>query len=242
MGLIEKGKETNLQVIVKAQSYYLEPGMTYSGRWHLEGHTENIVGVGVYYCQVDSGEFIFHDILTRKIELKGGNVKFRPDSAPSPYYAEMSDIITSSEATVQQGAALVFANYIPHRFRKITNVDTKPHRRTFINFFIVDPTKPLKSTKDVPASDFLRLVLSTSVKRQLGKRLPSEVASQILSYIPGVWSSIVQAKKFRAQAREAMLKEKTGWGWINWVFCFILQHLKVGKLWNCGVCELFVYC
>lgn len=155
--------------------------------------------------------------LCEQTELEGGNVKFRPDSSPNDTYAEWSNIITSSQALVKEGAALVFANYIPHRFRKIVNRDNKPHRRTFINFFIVDPTKPLKSTKVVPSNDFLRTILSTFVRRTLGKTLPSPIASQIISYIPGLWGSLVQARKFRAQAREAMLKDKSGWGWINWV-------------------------
>lgn len=62
--LIKEGEDTLLRVIVKAQSYRLLPGMKYSGRWHVEGQTENIVAVGVYYCHV--GE-----------ELEGGNLKFR---------------------------------------------------------------------------------------------------------------------------------------------------------------------
>src|SRR5437016_919303 len=93
----------------------------------------------------------FSNFFSYKKELEGGNVKFRPDSSPSPTYAEWSKVITSSEASVKEGAALVFANFIPHRFRKITNNDSTPHRRTFINFFIVDPTKPLKSTQTIPA-------------------------------------------------------------------------------------------
>src|SRR5690606_6158498 len=50
MHLVTLGKECTLQVIVKAQRYRLPPHTAYAGRWHVEGVTENIVGVGVYYC------------------------------------------------------------------------------------------------------------------------------------------------------------------------------------------------
>ncbi len=47
-----KGSESELQVICKAQTYILQPGQTYKGYWHKEGMNENIVAVGVYYCDI----------------------------------------------------------------------------------------------------------------------------------------------------------------------------------------------
>ena len=74
--------------------------MTYAGRWHVEGQTENIVAVGVYYLQVDEG-------------LEGGKLKFRAADSPQPFY----DIATDVELEVKQGSAVVFSNVVPHRFR-----------------------------------------------------------------------------------------------------------------------------
>ena len=61
-----ENSETKLQVVVKSQSYELKPGMKYSGKWHIEGKTENIVAGGVYYCNIDPG--FQEDKLIYKIE------------------------------------------------------------------------------------------------------------------------------------------------------------------------------
>ena len=143
-----------LQVVVKVQSYNIKPGnsngfrnfvkqwgiskdrafpsprsfllylgMTYSGRWHTEGQTENILGVGVYYMDVDR-------------RLRHGALKFRPKEA--------SDLpIDDHEVNVHTGAGIVFENSIPHRFRQMKNPTDSSRRRTFINFFVVDPRHPI---------------------------------------------------------------------------------------------------
>eukprot|EP01112_Ceratiomyxa_fruticulosa_P019617 TRINITY_DN6463_c0_g1_i2.p1 TRINITY_DN6463_c0_g1~~TRINITY_DN6463_c0_g1_i2.p1 ORF type:complete len:169 (+),score=41.43 TRINITY_DN6463_c0_g1_i2:144-650(+) len=53
VGVISPGKQNNLQVVIKAQSYNMLEHQGYSGRWHVEGATENVVAVGVYYTQID---------------------------------------------------------------------------------------------------------------------------------------------------------------------------------------------
>jgi hypothetical protein len=177
------------QVIVKAQSYRLLPGMTYAGRWHVEGQNENIVAVGVYYLQLDEG-------------LSGGNLKFRPTDAPQPWY----DIESDCELDVKQGSAVVFSNMMPHRFRKIANNTFEEKRRTFLNFFVVDPSQPLTTTREVPSTTLMVKALES-----VGD-LPKPIAKHILSYVPSVWVGSTEAKKFRKSAREAMKTEKTGWG------------------------------
>ena len=59
----------NNQVVIKAQSYGIQPGMSYSGKWHVEGDLENIVAAGVYYCDIEPG-------------ITGGSLRFRPPHAP----------------------------------------------------------------------------------------------------------------------------------------------------------------
>jgi hypothetical protein len=39
--------------------------MKYSGRWHTESQTENIIAVGVYYLDIDH-------------QVEGGSLQFRP--------------------------------------------------------------------------------------------------------------------------------------------------------------------
>jgi hypothetical protein len=51
----------------------MPPGSTYSGKWHIEGCDERVVGVGVYYADVDS-------------TLTGGALKFRCQEPPNDGY------------------------------------------------------------------------------------------------------------------------------------------------------------
>lgn len=104
--------------------------MKYSGRCHTEGHEENIVAVGAYYLHVDD-------------ELEGGALKFRPKDAPDMHVYE--EIQTDFEVSlIGTGAAVVFSNSMPHCFRQIRNLTQDDgRRRTFLNFFIVDPDQPI---------------------------------------------------------------------------------------------------
>ena len=73
LNLISDSKVTRLQVVVKAQKYVIQPNTSYSGKWHVEGFTENIVAAGVYYCKIDSG-------------FAEDKVVFRPKVGPDPFY------------------------------------------------------------------------------------------------------------------------------------------------------------
>ena len=58
-----------LPVVLKAQRYRIHQNRGYAGKWHIEGLSEDIRAVAVYYNQVDP-------------ELTGGNMKFRPSRVP----------------------------------------------------------------------------------------------------------------------------------------------------------------
>eukprot|EP01113_Clastostelium_recurvatum_P012559 TRINITY_DN1651_c7_g1_i2.p1 TRINITY_DN1651_c7_g1~~TRINITY_DN1651_c7_g1_i2.p1 ORF type:complete len:380 (-),score=33.82 TRINITY_DN1651_c7_g1_i2:60-1199(-) len=217
LNLINSDKETKLQVIVKAQSYLLEPGMSYAGRWHTEGQTEHIVAAGVYYAHVDS-------------LLEGGALKFRPMNGPQPYY----EIQTDHEVHVKQGAAIVFSNTIPHRFRKIANNSSQPGRRTFLNFFVVDPARPIIPKWDVHLhADKLVVLLTLLVRRLLDKHLPLEIAEHIATMIPpNGWNSLQDARNYRARVRQSMTTNKSGWGWINWGNCGTVAYVPDHSVWT----------
>ncbi|CAF0917842.1 unnamed protein product [Adineta steineri] len=207
-----------LQVIIKAQSYNLKAGMKYSGRWHTEGQTENIVAVGVYYLDIDE-------------ELEGGALKFRPKYSPQSSYAELeTDHCISS---IKTGMAVVFSNSIPHRFQQIRNLTTQEgRRRTFLNFFIVDPEQPihLQSNEIIYApKNFIIQILQKW--REIG--LPDIVIDNILKMLnlSSVWETKDLAKEFRARVRRAMLDEKTGWGWICWGNCGTTEFVRSLTVW-----------
>jgi hypothetical protein len=188
-----------LKVIVKAQAYCLSPGSSYSGRWHVEGLTEGILAAGVYYTRIDSC-------------LSGGNLKFRPSSIPQPKF----EFEKTAEVSLQEGAAAVFSNELPHRFRKIRNNSTSEDGwRVFVNFFVISPGDPIKSTLDIP----FRGMIVTLLKKASSEAkcpLPDAIIQLILGFIPDVWASNVVAMKFRKLARQAMKEYTSGWGWLHW--------------------------
>ncbi|KAI9324312.1 hypothetical protein DFJ73DRAFT_872989 [Zopfochytrium polystomum] len=141
-----------LQVIVKMQMYEIPPHSTYTGKWHLEGQTENIAAVGVYFLQVDDG-------------LRGGHMKFRPRFLPEYDFENLTRVVA-----VAQGTAVCFRNTLPHRLAKITNPTAMTLRRLFVNFFVVDPASPLPSTAAVSAPS------SASLQEAKDKRADARAA------------------------------------------------------------------
>ncbi|CAF3349654.1 unnamed protein product [Rotaria sp. Silwood2] len=192
--------------------------MKYAGRWHTEGSTENIIAAGVYYVHVDD-------------ELKGGALKFRPKHAPQPWY----DISTDKEVSVSTDAAIVFSNTIPHRFRQIRNLTEKNGlRRTFLNFFIVDPYKPIDlynySSRVLAPLDIIISILDEASD---GCLMIGPILNKIIQYLgPSAWKKIEDAKEFRAQVRKLMINEESGWGWINWGNCGTVEFVPARCLYE----------
>jgi hypothetical protein len=210
LNLIPEKRDVILKVVVKAQSYLIPSSTSYSGRWHVEGLTENIVAAGVYYAHMDP-------------HLKGGNLKFRPKKSPnSHYYSEA----TSCEVPVTDGCAVVFSNNLPHRFRNIENTSpTEGGRRLFLNFFIVDPEMKIKTTSEIPSKSFITTILS-KVASEANVPFPKAILQSILRYVPEVWVSKISALKFRKEARNSMKQLKSGWGWINWGNCGTVEYIR----------------
>lgn len=131
LNLVKRNKTNDLQIIIKAQKYRINPGTGYEGKWHLEGVTERIVATGVYYFNVDE-------------ELKGGDLEFKNKVLPC-LYDDDSDEADLMLATleIKTGTTVVFSNEMIHRFNKIENTTDKPLERLFINFFIIDSANPL---------------------------------------------------------------------------------------------------
>ena len=186
--------------------------MKYSGRWHTEGQTENIIAVGVYYLDIDD-------------QLEGGSLKFRPKVSPSGYENIETDHYVSS---VQTGTAVVFSNSIPHRFQQIRNLTRDDgRRRTFLNFFIVDPEQPiqLQSNEIIYAP---RNLITQVYQQLIGRGLPELAIEHIFKMLnlSSIWETQNCAKEFRANVRRAMLDEKKGWGYICWGNCGTTEFVR----------------
>lgn len=191
--------------------------MKYAGRWHTEGHTENIVAVGVYYLHIDN-------------ELEGGTLKFRPKIGPQDWY---EGIETDHEVTsIKSGTCVVFSNCIPHRFRQIRNLTQDDgRRRTFLNFFIVDPEQPIKiNRKELILAS--RHTIVEILQQWNNGRLPNLVLEYILSILnKSMWKNENEAKQFRQTVRQAMLAERNGWGWIQWGNCGTVEFVRSLSTW-----------
>jgi hypothetical protein len=193
LNIFEEGKDQIIQVVVKAQAYLIKPKTAYSGKWHVEGKTENIVAGGVYYCKIDP-------------ELEEDYLSFHPREAPDTYYSESSGTVGQMDVPVNEGAAIVFANTIPHRFCKLENHLNQNILRLFMNFFIVDPKKRLE-TNQLRMDSFMAL--------RKASKLPVVVIDEILSFVFSRLNSN-EAVKRREAARQAMKSEESGWGYIHY--------------------------
>ncbi|CAF2851786.1 unnamed protein product [Rotaria sp. Silwood2] len=251
--------DTRLQVIVKVQSYNIKPGIKYSGRWHTEGYEEGIVAVGVYYVHIDD-------------KLEGGALKFRPAKLPYANYGgegkpELLDdgpgyyrsVIEKREprhlrshfyedvnryVIPQTDTAIVFSNSLPHRFCSIRNRTQRSRRRTFLNFFIVDPCQPILRSPELEISNLIlvsyeacyKLLRKTCVlnnaKSECKQELPDVVIEKILtllSLIQNLWPTDVDSKEFRRCVRCEMCKQKPSWKGIsfgNWGYIDFIVYQK----------------
>ena len=240
-------KYTKLQVVIKAQHYSLPPSSSYSGKWHVEGLTENVVAAGVYYCE-------------KSKNLTAGQLRFRNEEIPQPYYHDdkKESVKVTCDVDVEQDTAVVFSNMILHRMRKLNNhSNEKQGTRTFINFFIIDPSKPYKYTaKDYPVpcihgvSSYLDHLLMSIFdpdynvyKKVKDKKKKDNIFKLIKEYIEEDHEhksktrgkhDLKLCKKYRNTTRSYLGIEKTGWGSYNYGNAGILQFLSNERPSNCG--------
>jgi hypothetical protein len=133
--------------------------------------------------------------------------------------------------------AIVFNNILPHRFCSIRNVTLIARRRTFLNFFIVSPNRPINalSIKDLPLVSYEQcLIMLTNIKNEYQQqKLPDLVIEKILSFIENsMWLTDIDAKEFRSRVRHEMINEKSGWAGIQYGNIGELTFIKSEYDWN----------
>ena len=157
---------TRLQVIVKLASIELTPEKpSYGGgSWHVEGMVnESIVASGIYYMASENvrgeGE------VAPEGEAAPTRLAFRTSVCEPPY--EQNDDkgvkavygLVNEDALIQplgsvattEGRCLAWPNTLQHQVQPFALADpTKPGHRKILVFFLVDPTKRIISTADVP--------------------------------------------------------------------------------------------
>lgn len=196
--LNEKG-DTILQVVIKAQKYIIQPNTSYTGKWHVEGKTENIIAGGVYYAKIDKG-------------FQEDVVEFRPNFGPNGWYSKNTRMRYA--LPISENCAIVFSNKLPHKFLELVNKTEKPLERLFLNFFIIDPRKKLTST-----------TMYSLLGNILNKRFHYGIVNMILSF---VFSNLDEkkAKERREEARTSLKQVKSGWGYIHYGNCGNVQFLE----------------
>lgn len=203
LGIFDDESEQVVQVVVKVQKYVIKPGISYSGKWHVEGKTENIVAGGVFYCKLQP-------------KLEDDFLTFVQKKAPQECYASGLILVFEMEVPVDEYSAIVFSNELPHKFSQLNNRSEENAERLFINFFIVDPKQRLETNQ-------LRLDAFRVLKMK--SKLPNVLIDEILSYVYS-YQSLHLAKQRRETVRESMKIDMSGWGYIHYGNCGEIQFVQ----------------
>ncbi|MFJ8045467.1 DUF4246 domain-containing protein [Kitasatospora sp. NPDC096147] len=143
-----------LQVIVKLATIHLTPDQPEyaGGSWHVEGMlNERIVSTGIYYWDSEN--------------VTGSRLGFRA-ALDDPWYEQNDDAGVRAvygledETALNQvlgsvptpeGRCLAFPNVLQHRVDAFRLADpARPGHRKILAFFLVDPSRRIVSTADVP--------------------------------------------------------------------------------------------
>ncbi|MFF0723228.1 DUF4246 domain-containing protein [Streptomyces sp. NPDC004134] len=143
-----------LQVIVKLATIHLTPDRPEyaGGSWHVEGMVnERIVSTGIYYWD---SENITESRLSFRAGLDDPSYEQNDDNGVREVYGleneEAMNQVLGSAAT-PAGRCLAFPNILQHRVGEFRLADpTRPGHRKILVFFLVDPSKNIVSTSDVP--------------------------------------------------------------------------------------------
>jgi len=176
--VVDLSRRKNLQVIVKAANYIIEPGTAYNGTWHVEGTPiEHIVASAIYYYHVDpcvtDNYLLFRGIRSEHAE--------RAMAAQSlPFNVNMGRIQTPEDRVI------VFSNEVQHKIRVRNTSKTDQGLRKILCFFVVDPSQPIVSSARVPPQQWdqvkpqilwnLNYVCKSLTKRGLPKEIASKIA------------------------------------------------------------------
>lgn len=143
-----------LQVIVKLATIHLTPEKPEypGGSWHVEGMmNERIVSTCIFYWD---SENITESRLSFRAALDDPSYEQNDDNGVRDVYGlEDEDALNQmlGSASTPAGRCLAFPNILQHRVGPFGLADpTRPGYRKILAFFLVDPSKKIVSTSDVP--------------------------------------------------------------------------------------------
>ena len=187
---------SHIQVIVKIASITTTPEkpLYKGGSWHLEGtDSESILATGIYYFDTNLDSQLSFRTLNDPPDYEQND----REGVEEVYGIVDEQVLVTYLGKVEcrQGRMVVFKNFCQHRVEAFEGIGT----RKILAFFLVNPTKKVLSTKQVPFQnldllvEFLRVVMRD--------RLPIEVL-EIIGRYAGAFG-IGEARKFRAELMEA---------------------------------------
>ncbi|MFF3016908.1 DUF4246 domain-containing protein [Streptomyces sp. NPDC057939] len=143
-----------LQVIVKLATLHLTPEKPEyaGGSWHVEGMlNERIVSTGIYYWD---SENVTESRLGFRAALDDPNYEQNDENGLREVYGlEDEDALNQDlgSTSTPAGRCLAFPNVLQHRVSPFRLTDpTRPGHRKILAFFLVDPSRRITSTADVP--------------------------------------------------------------------------------------------
>ncbi|EUC33067.1 hypothetical protein COCCADRAFT_97087 [Bipolaris zeicola 26-R-13] len=160
--LAERFAASGLQVIVKMASIELTPEKPEFpvGGWHVEGQmNEKICATALYYLDSDN---ITDDSLSFRMQIPEGIEEDFEVGQDAYHWLEQiygtalgcgngPRLQNYGSVQTRQGRLLAFPNVFQHRVSSFKLIDpTKPGHRRFIALWLVDPTKRIISTANIP--------------------------------------------------------------------------------------------
>jgi hypothetical protein len=182
--LVDRYRDSGLQIIVKLASIELTPDKPNFpvGGWHVEGQmNESICATALYY--LDS-ENITDNSLSFRMQTSAYMNDDKGYDVGQDAYHWMESVYGTSlgcgnspclqnygSVQTRQGRLLAFPNVFQHRVSPFELIDpTKPGHRRFIALWLVDPTKRIISTANIPPQQLTwyvdALLGSTGAARQ----------------------------------------------------------------------------
>jgi len=218
MKLLNKFKESGLQIIVKLASIELTPEKPDfpAGGWHVEGQmNEHIAGTALYYLDsenVTSSNLSFRmqtdAYLNEVIEVGQDMYHWLEHIYGTDLSTDGPCLQSYGSVETRQGRLLAFPNVFHHRVSPFSLIDkTKPGHRRFIALWLVDPHQRVISTANVPPQQqdwWLESTFgSTTQSRQAAiSKVPPELVNLVQEQLADVDTTIALQGKLPPELME----------------------------------------
>ncbi|KAL2827946.1 hypothetical protein BDW59DRAFT_159904 [Aspergillus cavernicola] len=209
-------QDKGLQIIVKLANIELTPDKPEyeGGAWHIEGQlNERICATAIYYYDSENitdnalsfrhraSEEYFQDVTYGQNEFQFLRVfGFEPDAGNGDTGSQITQDLGS--VSTHTGRLLTFPNTLQHRVSPFSLADrSKPGHRKILAFFLIDPTRRIISTANIPPQreDWCQ-EWKGAVHDVLGRRLPVELQDMVHKNNSGFTPmTLDEAKKYRLE-------------------------------------------